>query len=187
MLFTHKGMAVRFDESNVRAMGRTARGVRGVTLKDEKDYVVSCEVVNGDESVLVVCEYGFGKRSAVEEFRQTNRGGKGVRSIITSERNGNVIGALCVTDDDGMVMISSTGQTIRIDMKDLRVMGRNTQGVKLANIKDGGYLVAIQKVAGSHEDEEGEEADAIPEAEEGEVIAEVEVDVDEVADEQDPS
>jgi DNA gyrase subunit A len=146
MLFTYNGMAVRFDESTVRAMGRTARGVKGVTLRSEDDYIVGCEVVNGDEAVLVVCENGFGKRSHVQDFRQTNRGGVGVRSIITSERNGNVVGALCVTDNDGMVMISSTGQTVRISMRDLRVMGRNTQGVKLANLRENDYLVAIQKI-----------------------------------------
>lgn len=149
MLFTHQGMAVRFDESNVRPMGRMARGVKGATLRAENDYIVGCEVVNGDESVLIVCENGFGKRSSVEDFRQTNRGGVGVRSIITSERNGNVVGALCVTDDDGMVMISATGQTVRISMRDIRVMGRNTQGVRLANLKESDYLVAIQKLEGS--------------------------------------
>lgn len=154
MLFTHQGMAVRFDENKVRPMGRTARGVKGATLKEEDDYIVGCEVVNGNESVLVVCENGFGKRSQVEDFRQTNRGGVGVRSIITSERNGNVVGALCVTDDDGMVMMSSTGQTVRISMRDLRVMGRNTQGVKLANLKEGDYLVAIQKLEGSENEEQ---------------------------------
>lgn len=146
MLFTYNGMAVRFDQSKVRPMGRTARGVKGVTLKNETDYVVGCEVVDGTETVLVVCENGFGKRSYVEDFRQTNRGGVGVRSIITSERNGNVVGALCVADEDGMVMISAQGQTVRISMKDLRVMGRNTQGVRLANLKDNDFLVAIQKV-----------------------------------------
>lgn len=151
MLFTYRGMAVRFDESQVRSMGRTARGVKGATLREEGDHIVGCEVVNGDESILVVCENGFGKRSQVEDFRQTNRGGVGVRSIITSERNGNVVGALCVTDQDGMVMISAIGQTVRISMRDLRVMGRNTQGVKLANLKEGDYLVAIQKLEGSEE------------------------------------
>lgn len=151
MLFTYNGMAVRFDESNVRSMGRMARGVKGVTLKDESDFIVGCEVVNGDETVLVVCENGFGKRSYVEDFRQTNRGGVGVRSIITSERNGNVIGAICVTDTDGMLMISSMGQTVRISMRDLRVLGRNTQGVKLVNLKEGDNLVAIQKIEDSGE------------------------------------
>lgn len=159
MLFTHQGMAVRFDESNVRPMGRTARGVRGAKLREENDYIVGCEVVNGDESILVVCENGFGKRSHVEDFRQTNRGGVGVRSIITSDRNGNVVGALCVADDDGMVMMSSTGQTIRISMKDLRVMGRNTQGVKLANLKDSDYLVAIQKLEGCEGSDEAKVAE----------------------------
>jgi DNA gyrase subunit A len=153
MLFTYHGMAVRFDQGTVRSMGRMARGVKGVTLKDEKDSIVGCEVVNGDETVLVVCENGFGKRSLVEDFRQTNRGGVGVRSIITSDRNGNVVGAICVTDNDGMVMISSSGQTVRISMRDLRVMGRNTQGVKLANLRDADFLVAIQKIEDGGSDE----------------------------------
>ena len=127
-----------------------------MTLKEESDYVVGCEVVNGDETILVVCENGFGKRSLVEDFRQTNRGGGGGRSIVTSERNGNVVGALCVADTDGMVMMTSSGQTIRISMRDLRVLGRNTQGVKLANLREGDFLVAIQKVSGSDENEEVE-------------------------------
>ncbi len=146
MLFTHQGMAVRFEQGKVRPMGRMARGVKGATLRAEDDYIVGCEVVNGDESILVVCENGFGKRSQVEDFRQTNRGGVGVRSIITSERNGNVVGALCVADSDGMVMMSAAGQTMRISMSDMRVMGRNTQGVKLVNLKEGDSLVAIQKL-----------------------------------------
>lgn len=153
MLFTYLGMAVRFDEGKVRPMGRMARGVKGATLKDEKDCIVGCEVVGGSETILVVCENGFGKRSLVEDFRQTNRGGVGVRSIVTSERNGNVVGALSVTDEDGMVMMSATGQTVRISMKDLRVMGRNTQGVKLANVKEGDYLIAIQKLEGAENQE----------------------------------
>jgi DNA gyrase subunit A len=163
MLFTYNGMAVRFDQGNVRSMGRMARGVKGATLKDEKDFIVGCEVVNGDETVLVVCENGFGKRSLVEDFRQTNRGGVGVRSIITSERNGNVIGALCVTDADGMVMITSSGQTVRISMRDLRVMGRNTQGVKLVNLREGDNLVAIQKIEDTGENN-GETPEGQPQA-----------------------
>ncbi len=117
---------------------------------------------------LVVCENGFGKRSSVEDFRQTNRGGVGVRSIITSERNGNVVGALCVTDEDGMVMMSATGQTVRISMKDLRVLGRNTQGVKLANLKEGDSLVAIQKIIGGGNglvEEAEDSSETIPPAE----------------------
>lgn len=173
MLFTYQGMAVRFDEGKVRPMGRAARGVKGASLRGENDYIVGCEVVNGDESVLIVCENAFGKRSHVEEFRQTNRGGVGVRSIITNERNGNVVGALCVTDQDGMVMMSSTGQAIRISMRGMRVMGRNTQGVKLANLKEGDYLVAIQKLEGddANEGQEGtEEIALIEEAVEAEIL-----------------
>jgi len=154
MLFTYNGMAVRFDQSKVRPMGRMARGVKGVSLKSDTDYVVGCEAVDGTETVLVVCENGFGKRSLVEDFRQTNRGGVGVRSIITSDRNGNVVGALCVTDHDGMVMMSSQGQTVRITMKDLRVMGRNTQGVRLANLRDNDFLVAIQKLDVANDEDE---------------------------------
>lgn len=154
MLFTYNGMAVRFDESDARAMGRVTRGVRGVTLKSESDYIVGCEVVNGNETVLVVCENGFGKRSSVEDFRHTNRGGVGVRSIIVSERNGNVVGAICVTDQDGVLMMSSLGQTVRISMRDLRVLSRNTQGVKLANLKDKDALIAIQKVENAEEETE---------------------------------
>ncbi len=153
MLFTKNGMAVRFDEAKVRPMGRMARGVRGVTLKGDDDQVVGCEVVSGEETILLVCENGFGKRSNVSEFRQTNRGGKGVRSIITSDRNGKVVGALCVTDKDGLLMMSAQGQTVRIGIDELRVLGRNTQGVKLANLREDDILVAIQKLELSEEED----------------------------------
>ncbi|MBS0636963.1 MAG: DNA topoisomerase (ATP-hydrolyzing) subunit A [Verrucomicrobia bacterium] len=153
MLFTQNGMAVRFDESEVRPMGRGARGVRGVSLRGEDDRVVGCETVSGDEVILVVCENGFGKKSQVDEFRKSHRGGVGVRSIITSERNGNVVGALRVTDSDALLMVSQGGQTIRIRLGDVRVMGRNTQGVRLANLKED-TLVAIQKIARIEGEEE---------------------------------
>lgn len=147
MIFTRNGMAVRFDESLVRSVGRVARGVRGVTLKNETDYVVGCEVVSPEESILVVCENGFGKRSRVDDFRQTNRGGVGVRSIITSERNGLVVAALSVTDSDGVLLMSAEGQAVRIPMRDVRVVGRSTQGVKLVNLKEENDLVVgAQKI-----------------------------------------
>ena len=162
MLFTANGMAVRFEEANVRAMGRTARGVKGAKLRGDNDSIVGLEVVNGDESVLIVCENGYGKRSSVEDFRQTNRGGSGVRSIIVSERNGKVIGACTVVDSDGIVMMSSQGQTIRISMRDVRVMGRNTQGVRLANLKDGNRLVVIQKIENVDDVQPTEPVEKIP-------------------------
>jgi len=159
MLFTRNGMAVRFDQKEARPMGRTARGVRGVSLKGEDDSVVGCEAVTGTDTVIVVCENGFGKKSQVDEFRKAHRGGVGVRSIITNERNGQVAGALAVTEQDSLLMVSSSGQTIRIKLSDVRVMGRNTQGVKLANLKDD-TLVAIQKVATCDDDVPTEETTA---------------------------
>ena len=151
MLFTRHGMAVRFNESEVREMGRTARGVRGVTLRREGDGVVGCEAVSGSEAILIVCENGFGKRSKVEDFRKAHRGGVGVKSIITNERNGRVVGALSVTDSDSLLMVAGGGQTIRIRLADVRVMGRNTQGVRLAHLKDT-VLVAVQRVPTSGEE-----------------------------------
>jgi len=146
MLFTKHGMAVRFDVEEVRPMGRSARGVRGVMLKNQDDYVVACEVVNPEMSILVVCEKGFGKRSCVEHFRQTKRGGVGVRSIVTNDRNGFVLGALAVEDKDSVVLMSQDGQTIRIPMGDVRVMGRSTQGVCLTKLSKGRHLVSMQRI-----------------------------------------
>ena len=146
MLFTRFGMAVRFDAEDVRTTGRTARGVRGVNLKEEGDVLVSSEVVNGDESILVVCENGYGKRSLVEDFRKTYRGGIGVRSIVTSDRNGLVVGAQCVTDKDSLLLVSQLGQTVRIPIEQIRVLGRNTQGVKLLGLKPNDKLIDIQKL-----------------------------------------
>ena len=146
MLFTRAGMAVRFDQDQIRPVGRIARGVRGVRLKSDTDAVVSCEVVSENETLLVVCENGYGKRSNVKSFRQTHRGGVGVRSIITSKRNGFVVGALSVGDKDSVVLMSSSGHAIRLGMQDIRVMGRSTQGVKVVNLKEPDLLVAMQKV-----------------------------------------
>jgi DNA gyrase subunit A len=154
MLFTRNGMAVRFDDSQVRSLGRVSRGVRGVTLKDEKDKVVATEIVNGDESILVVCEKGYGKRSNVDTFRKTHRGGVGVRSIVTSSRNGLVVGALRVCDKDGVLMMSQEGQTIRIRMTDVRVMGRSTQGVRLVHLEPNDIVIAVQKIENVENDDE---------------------------------
>lgn len=159
MLFTRNGMAVRFDQALVREVGRVARGVRGATLKGEGDEIVSCIAVHGDEAILVVCENGFGKRSKVEDFRQTNRGGVGVRSIITSERNGLVIAATVVTDEDSVVMMSNQGQTLRIRMKDIRVMGRSTQGVRLVQLKEDDKLVVVQRIESNMQQEETKESE----------------------------
>lgn len=153
MLFTRNGMAVRFDQSEARPIGRVARGVRGIQLRGEDNAVVSCEVVTGEDSILLVSEKGYGKRSKVEDFRQTRRGGVGVRSIITSERNGMVVGAIEVKDTDGVVLMSLSGQTLRIPMKDVRVMGRSTQGVRLVHLKEDDQVVAVQKISNLESEE----------------------------------
>jgi DNA gyrase subunit A len=157
MLFTRNGMAVRFNEADARAMGRIARGVKGVSLRDPSDYVVGLEAVQGDETILIACDKGFGKRSNVGDFRCTKRGGVGVKSIITNERNGLVVGALCVTDSDSIVLMASSGQALRIGMKDMRVMGRNTQGVTLLNLKGDDTIVALQKMGALAGDEDENE------------------------------
>lgn len=166
MLFTKHGMAVRFDQAQVRPMGRVARGVKGATLRNQNDGVVSCEVVTPDQNLLVVCENGYGKRSLVEDFRQTNRGGVGVRSIITSERNGSVVGAISVTDRDSVVLMSNGGQTVRINMKDVRVMGRSTQGVRLVNLHEKDLIVGMQRI-GALESAESTAEEEILQAPEG--------------------
>ena len=155
MLFTRNGMAVRFEQDQVRAMGRVSRGVRGAFLKDPNDAVVSCEIVKGEETLLIVCERGFGKRSNVKDFRQTKRGGVGVRSIITSLRNGAVVGAVSVDDRDSALVMSGGGQTLRLSMKDIRVLGRSTQGVRLVNLKDkDDSIVGLQKLENIEKAEE---------------------------------
>jgi DNA gyrase subunit A len=147
MLFTKNGMAVRFDSSIIRSIGRVARGVKGVTLKGEDDIVVASVIVQSDtESILVVCENGYGKRSKVSSFRQTNRGGVGVRSIITSKRNGFVVDAINAKDDDSVIFMSNLGQSIRISMRDVRVMGRSTQGVRLVHLRPDDKVLGIQKI-----------------------------------------
>lgn len=155
LLVSHKGMAVRFNEEDVRSMGRTATGVRGINLKED-DHVVSSVVIDTDDSILVVTENGFGKRSAVEEYRLTKRGGKGVYAIKPSERNGNIVGACQITGDDEIMLITNGGKIIRMDMSNIRVIGRATQGVKLINLDEDEKVVAMDMVPVSDDDEEDE-------------------------------
>ncbi len=157
MLFSSNGMSVRFNEQRVRPMGRTASGVKGMTL-NPGDTVVGVVVVDAStESILSVTENGFGKRTAVDDYPIRNRGGKGVFTIKTSARNGKAIGALQVVDDDEIMMITNGGKIIRTNMKNVRVIGRNTQGVNLFDLPEGEKVVAMDRVAepsGSREDEE---------------------------------
>ena len=162
LLALKSGRAIRFPENKVRAMGRTAAGVRGITLNGEKDEVVGMICVNnGDEDdILVVSEKGYGKRSPLDDYRITNRGGKGVKTINITEKTGNLIAIKNVTDEDDLMIINKSGITIRIPVVDLRVMGRATQGVKLINLKDGDEIAAVAKVEVFDAlEEEGEESE----------------------------
>jgi DNA gyrase subunit A len=147
MIAVKSGKMVRFEETKTRPMGRTASGVRGITLKDESDEVIGMVSVNDMESeILVVAENGYGKRSSIEEYRITNRGGKGVKTLNITEKTGKLISINSVTDADDLMIINKSGLTIRMAVEDLRVMGRATQGVKLINIKENDSIAAVTKV-----------------------------------------
>ncbi|WLD25182.1 DNA gyrase subunit A [Flavobacterium dauae] len=148
------GKMVRFDESKTRPMGRTASGVRGIKLADEKDEVIGLVTVSDLESeILVVSENGYGKRSALEAYRETNRGGKGVKAMNITDKTGALISINSVTDNDDLMIINKSGLTIRLRVSDLRVMGRNTQGVRLINIKGNDSIAAVAKVMRDEDDE----------------------------------
>ena len=157
LLISQNGMSIRFEERDVRPMGRVAAGVKGIALK-RGDSVVGVEVLATNYSILAVTENGYGKRSSVDEYRLQRRGGKGVIAIKASERNGKIIGAMQVVEDDGVMLIASSGKIIRINMQNVRVIGRNTQGVRLINLEPGEKVVAMDMVA-TDEEENGEEFD----------------------------
>jgi DNA gyrase subunit A len=151
----HSGRAIRFEESKVRTMGRGASGVRGITLTGPEDSVIGMICVDDVESsVLVVSENGYGKRTAVDDYRITNRGGKGVKTMQITEKTGNLIAVKNVTDDDDLMIINKKGITIRMGLKTIRVMGRATQGVRLINLGSGDSIAAVAKVP--HDDSEDE-------------------------------
>ncbi len=148
------GRAIRFNESTVRPMGRTATGVRGITLGHENDEVVGMISVNNPEvTVLVVSEKGYGKRTDIEDYRVTNRGGKGVKTINVTDKTGELVAIKGVTDNEDLMIINKSGIVIRIGVADLRVMGRATQGVRLINLKDNDEIASITKVEREEEEE----------------------------------
>jgi DNA gyrase subunit A len=144
-LATHEGMAICFDESDVRPMGRPAYGVRGITL-DKDDYVISVAAVTDDTEMLSISEHGYGKRTRLEEYRFQSRGGKGVINMKTSERNGLVVAVLPVTDESQVLIITSQGKLIRVEAKGIRVSGRSTQGVKLIDTSDGDSVASASLI-----------------------------------------
>ena len=158
MIATKNGKCIRFPEEKVRAVGRTSIGVRGITLEDN-DEVIGMIIANDleKESVLVVSEKGYGKRTAVEDYRVTNRGGKGVITLNITEKTGKLIAIQNVTDEDGLMIINKSGVAIRMAVEELRVMGRNTQGVKLINLKGSDEIAAVAKVEMDKDVEDAEE------------------------------
>jgi DNA gyrase subunit A len=159
MLAVRSGKAIRFHEETVRAVGRTASGVKGITLGGPKDEVVGMVTAKQDEQdILVISENGFGKRSALEDYRKTNRGGKGVKTINITDKTGDLIAIKAVTDDDDLMIITENGIAIRLAVRGVRVMGRNTQGVRLINLREGDQIAAATQVPANGENEEnGEE------------------------------
>lgn len=147
LVAVRSGKLVRFEESKTRPMGRSASGVRGITLANEQDEVIGMVSVNDMTSeILVVSENGYGKRSSLEDYRITNRGGKGVKTLNITEKTGNLVAVINVTDADDLMIINKSGLTIRMEVSDLRVMGRATQGVRLINIKGNDSIAAVTKV-----------------------------------------
>ncbi len=147
LMALRSGRAIRFNESTVRPMGRTTTGVRGITLGGKTDEVIGMICVNSsEESILVVSEKGYGKRSDLDDYRVTNRGGKGVKTLNITEKTGSLIAIKNVTDTDDLMIINLSGILIRMGVSDLRVMGRATQGVRLINLKDDDGIAAVAKV-----------------------------------------
>ncbi len=155
MLALKSGKAIRFEESKTRPMGRNASGVRGITLAHAKDEVIGMISVDDMESeILVVSEKGYGKRSSLEDYRITNRGGKGVKTISITDKTGNLVAVKNVSDADDLMIINKSGIAIRMAVDSLRVMGRATQGVRLINIREGDAIAAVAKVFKEEETED---------------------------------
>ncbi len=163
LLATRDGRAIRFPESKVRAMGRTARGVKGVSLR-EKDEVVALVTFPHNEpaTLITVCGKGYGKRTPVADYPVKGRGGMGVITIKTTERNGKVVGCSLVTDEEDLMLVTSQGKLIRMPVKGIPTLGRNTQGVRLIRVEDGETVVAIDSLAERDDDEVAGEVQAGP-------------------------
>lgn len=162
MLAGRKGRCVRFDENDARALGRTASGVRGITIDDDDEVIgMVCYDPQAEDAaahtILVVSEHGYGKRSDIEEYRITSRGGKGVKTLSITDKTGDLVAIKNVTDDNDLMIINRSGLTIRMQVSDIRVAGRATQGVRLINIKDGDSIAAVSAVNKSEDSSESQE------------------------------
>ena len=152
MLCASSGKAIRFNEADVREMGRGAAGVRGIKLADEHKVIALIIVAGGD--VLTATANGYGKRTDVAEFSTQGRGGQGVIAIQTSERNGELVGAIQATDEDEIMLISSSGTLVRTGVAEVSTQGRNTQGVRLIRVTEGDRLVGLDRIEQIQDDEE---------------------------------
>ncbi len=151
------GKAIRFNEEKVRSMGRNASGVRGVTLENDQDEVIGMVTIppgDNETSILVVSEKGYGKRTDLEDYRVTNRGGKGVKTLNTTDKTGNLVAIKAVTDEDDLVVINKSGVMIRTGVAELRVMGRATQGVRIINLKKNDSIASVARVPAAEEEDE---------------------------------
>jgi len=155
ILGTSDGMTIRFDEQQVRSMGRASRGVRGINLRSD-DAVVGMVIVEEKSALFTVCENGYGKRTGIDNYRSQTRGGVGLKNIKTSARNGKVVALKAVQNDDDLMLITANGMIIRTGLDEIRSIGRNTQGVRLINLKEGDKLVAAEKIAAEDLEEEDE-------------------------------
>lgn len=178
MLALRSGKAIRFEESKTRPMGRNASGVRGIKLANDNDEVVGMVTVENpqEETVLVVSENGYGKRTFIDDpedgepvYRITNRGGKGVKTISITEKTGDLVAIKTVSDDDDLMIINKSGIAIRLEVTNLRTMGRATQGVKLINLKNNDSIAAVAKVMKDEDEEnnDSENTESLPETENG--------------------
>ena len=162
MLAVRSGKAIRFEEEKTRPMGRNASGVRGITLGGPKDEVIGMITVDNHESdILVVSENGYGKRSSIEDYRITNRGGKGVKTISITEKTGGLVAIKNVSDNDDLMIINKSGIAIRMAVEDLRVMGRATQGVRLIKVREDDSIAAVAKVMHDEDDIDGDDQESI--------------------------
>jgi DNA gyrase subunit A len=147
MMAVRTGKAIRFPEDKVRAIGRTGAGVRGITLGGEKDELVGMVCVeNESEDILVVSEHGFGKRSKIDDYRVTNRGGKGVKTLNVTPKTGSLVAIKSVSNDDDLMIITQSGVTIRLPVQDIRMTGRAAQGVKLINLREDDSIASVARV-----------------------------------------
>ncbi|MGZ0135742.1 DNA gyrase subunit A [Priestia megaterium] len=170
---TKKGMLIRFNENDVRSMGRTATGVKGITL-DSEDEVIGMEILEEQSDILIITKNGYGKRTPIEEYRVQTRGGKGLRTCNITDKNGDVVALKCVSQEEDIMLITVSGVLIRVSVSDISQMGRNTQGVKVIRLGDEEFVSTVAKVQTSEDEDEEEVLDELDEHEETDIIIEAE-------------